>query len=99
MKCLETIDCGSSLARAELIFLTTLLVELGDSIDPRADLPCSLGFSDVYRTPALGADNFIQLEKPSIGLLEHLAALQARAFKNVRVGIEIAGHDFTCARQ
>jgi|SRR4029079_17770005 hypothetical protein len=94
----DVIDCGSSLARQELIFLITLLVELGDSIDPGADLSGSLGFSDVYFLPAPWAGDFIQLEKPSVSLLEYLGTLRARALKLVRHRIEMAD-DHTPTRE
>jgi hypothetical protein len=92
MACLAEIDCGSAQARHELFFLAALFIELGDGIDPRTDLSGTLGFSDVYRCPAFGADNFIRLEKASIGLMKDLATLRLRALKRVRHLIEIAGH-------
>jgi len=83
MACLGEIDCGASQARAELLFLVSLLVELGDCIEPQTDITGALGFSDVYRCPAMGADDFINLAKPSVGLHETLAALRTRALKLV----------------
>jgi hypothetical protein len=92
MTCVGTIDCGSSQARAELLFLVEL-IQLGDRVEPASDLSGTLGFTDIYRCPALGADNFIKLEKASVGLLDDIAALRVRARDLVRHCIETAaGH-------
>ena len=94
MACLGEIDGGSAQARAELLFLTTLLVQLGDRVEPGADLSGALGFSDVYRSSTFGAGDFIRVEKPSVGLLKDLAALRVRASNLVAHLIEVAsGHD------
>ena len=92
MTCLAEIDCGSSQARAELLFMVELLIQLGDRIEPRVDFSGSLGFSDVYRCSACGTDDFIRLNKASVGLLESLAALRVRALKRVAHYVEMAGH-------
>ena len=92
MTCVGTIDCGASQARAELLFLVDLLIQLGDRVEPASDLSGTLGFTDIYRCPALGADNFIKLAKASVGLLDDIAALRARARDLVRHRVEMAGH-------
>jgi len=93
MPCVGTIDCGSSQARAELLFLVDLLIQLGDRVEPTTDFTGTLGFTDVYRCPALGTGNFIQLEKASVGLIENIAALRIRALERVRHCVEMAvGH-------
>jgi hypothetical protein len=88
--CLAEIDCGSSQAQSELLFLAELLFQLGDRIDPRTDFSGTLGFSDVYFCPAFGADNFIRLEKASVGLLKDLATLRRRALERVAHFVEMA---------
>jgi len=94
MVCLGEIDCGASQARVELLFLVSLLVESGDDIDPRTYIPGTLGFTDVYRCPAMGADDFIQLSKPSVSFIEGLATLRIRALKRVADLIKPPGaHD------
>jgi hypothetical protein len=79
MPCVDKIDCGSSL-------LSRVVVSKS-----KANLPRSLGFSDVYRHSALGADNFTRMEKASEGLLEGLATLRALALERVQRHVKIAG--------
>ena len=81
------------LIERQLLFLVDLLVQLGDCVDPGADFTGTLGFTDVYRSPAFGAHDFIRVEKASVGLLEDLTALRSRALKRVRQLVEIAGHE------
>lgn len=83
MACIETLECGHSAALDELLFLRDLLIHLVGGVEALPDGPGSLGFTDIYRSPALGADNFIRLEKPSEDLLEHIAALRALASESV----------------
>jgi hypothetical protein len=93
MVCLEEIDCGSSQAQAELLFLAELLLQLGDSIDPATDITGAFGFSDIYRSPACETYDFIRLNKVSVSLVKDLAALRIRALKGVRDLVEIVnGH-------
>jgi hypothetical protein len=93
MTCVGTIDCGSSQARAELLFLVDLLIHLGDRVDPASDLSGTLGFTDIFRCPAEGTDNFIKVEKASVGVMRDLAALRIRALERVRHLVEMAdGH-------
>ena len=94
MTCLAELDCGAQRAREELLFLHSLLIEVGETVDPFANLPMTLGFSDVFRCPALGAEDFIRLNKASVGLLEGIAALRVKARERVISLIEQANrHD------
>ena len=54
MTCLAEIDCGSSQARAELLFMVELLIQLGDRIEPRVDFSGSLGFRMSIVVPHAG---------------------------------------------
>ena len=56
MTCLAEIDCGSSQARAELLFMVELLIQLGHRIEPRADFSGSLWISDVLTVPHSGQE-------------------------------------------
>ena len=78
MACLGTVDCGDQRAREELLFLFGLNVELLGGVEVMPDFTgVSLGFTDVFRSPAMGADNFIRLEKAPEDLLKLLATLRA----------------------
>lgn len=93
MACLGHIKGGSDLARADLLFLTDLLFQLGCRVEVLANLPRTLGFTDVYRSPALGAEDFISVDKASEGLLEALSTLRVLTLERVRKLVEVAGHD------
>lgn len=90
MACIGEINAGADRARAELLFLVRLLVQLGDRVEPQTEFTGTLGLTDVYRNSAFRADDFIRVEKPSISLLEDIAALRIRALKRVRQSVEIA---------
>ncbi len=56
--------------------MTGLYVDLGGSVDVLSELPMTLGFTDVYRPPACGADDFVHLVKPSKGLSERISTMR-----------------------
>jgi hypothetical protein len=92
MVCIDEIDAGASQAQAELLFLLGL-IELVKSVDPRANrvrASGTLGFTDIYRSPAFGADHFIRLSNPSVRLMEDIAALRVLAFELVGYAVETA---------
>ena len=92
MACLDTIDCGADRAASELVFLHGLLIELTGGVEFLPEIACTLGFSDVYRSPAFGTGDFIRLEKAPEDLLELLATLRVLATERVEELIEVANH-------
>ncbi len=58
----------------------------------KANGPRALGFTDVYRNPAFGTDDFLHLAKPSEALLESITALRVLAGERVKHLVESAGH-------
>ena len=92
MACLDTIECGHEEALKELLFLTDLYVDLSGSADVLSELPMTLGFSDVYRHPALGAEDFIRLVKPSKGLRERISTMRFLTRKLMEPIIEQTTH-------
>lgn len=83
MSCIGTIDGGAQRAREELLFLNGLLIKLGCCIEVQSNLPRSLGLTDIYRSPAFGAGNFIRINKASEDLTESLATLRSLANERV----------------
>jgi hypothetical protein len=86
------IEAGHKQALAEFRFLRVLLVEFGGLVEIDAQIPTSFGITDVYHCPALGADNFIQLSKPSQSMLDCLAAMRARALELARDKVKVTDH-------
>jgi hypothetical protein len=79
-------------AAENLIFFVDLLFQLGCGVEVLANLPRALGFTDVFRSPALGADNYINVNKATEGPLEALAAFRVLALERMRELVEVAGH-------
>ena len=92
MACLETIEAGHKEAVSELLFLRSLLIDLGCRVEIEANCPRALGFTDVYRSPAFRTNDFIRLEKPSQDLLESVAALRLLASERVKHLVEGVRH-------
>jgi hypothetical protein len=90
-RCIGEIDGGAEIARFELLWLIEFLVEFGCRAEIQANLPRSLGFTDIYRCPAMGTANFIRVNKASEGLLKGLAALRVLAREVMRHKIKVAG--------
>ena len=93
MACVGEIDAGADRAREELLFLVSLLIKLIGRVETFSNITCSLGFADIYRSPAfVGADDFIRVNKAPKDLLDFLAALRIRASEAVDCLIERANH-------
>jgi hypothetical protein len=69
MPCVAEIEGGATQARSELLFLIELEV--------LANIPRSLGFTNIYPCPALGADSFIEINQASERLVKSIAALRS----------------------
>ncbi len=90
MSCVGKIDAGGDRAREELLYLSSLLIEFGGGIEQFPNGPVSFGFTDIYRCPALGTDNFIRVQKVSEDGLEHLATLRVLTREVVEYLVQVA---------
>jgi hypothetical protein len=78
--------------RTDLLFLIELVIQLSCHIEVLANLPGTLGFTNVFHSPALGADDFIYADKASENDLKTCATLRVLAVEGVRDLIKIIGH-------
>jgi hypothetical protein len=78
VKCLAEIEAGSKQAYSELLFLAQLieLVQLAGGTERQTYIPRAFGFTDIYRCPTCGTDDFIRVNKASQSLIEDIAALR-----------------------